>query len=106
MRKVHTAESLVEIAHLRNVLEAEGIACTVRNDRLAGVVGEIPFVECWPELWVLETGHTLRARALIEEALRTPAGAVAWRCPGCGETVEAQFALCWNCGAAAGEATS
>ena len=106
MRKVHTAESLVEIAHLRNVLEAEGIACTVRNDRLAGVVGEIPFVECWPELWVLETGHTLRARALIEEALRTPAGAAAWRCPGCGETVEAQFAVCWHCGAAAGEATS
>ena len=52
MRKVHTAESAIEIAHLRNLLESEGIACLVRNDRLAGVIGEIPFVECWPELWV------------------------------------------------------
>ena len=41
MRRVHTAESTIEIAHLRNVLESEGIACIVRNDRLAGVMGEI-----------------------------------------------------------------
>ena len=41
MRKVHTAESTIEAAHLRNVLEADGIACFVRNDRLAGVIGEI-----------------------------------------------------------------
>ncbi len=101
MRKVHTAESVVEIAHLRNLLEAEGIACLVRNDRLGGVVGEIPFVECWPELWVVETGHYLKARALVEEALRAPAHATDWHCPRCGEAIEAQFAICWNCGAEA-----
>ena len=70
MRKVHTAESTIEIAHLRNVLESDGIACFVRNDRLGGVVGEIPFLECWPELWVVESGHALQARGLIEQALR------------------------------------
>ena len=69
MRKVHTAESIIEIAHLRNVLESAGIACEVRNDRLGGVVGEIPFVECWPELWVRRPGDVLRARGLIDEAL-------------------------------------
>ena len=40
MRKVHTAESMVEIAHLRNVLESAGIRCVVRNDRLAGALNE------------------------------------------------------------------
>lgn len=98
MRKVHTAESIVEIAHLRNLLEADGIACVVRNDRLGGVAGEIPFVECWPELWVVETGNYLRARALIESALRAPAGGAPWHCPRCGESVEGQFEVCWNCG--------
>jgi hypothetical protein len=100
LRKVHSSDSIVEIAHLRNVLESAGIACIVRNDRLGGVVGEIPFLECWPELWVAENGHWLKARSLVEEVLHGRPAAVAWRCPGCGETIEGQFALCWSCGAA------
>lgn len=99
MHKVHTAESIVEIAHLRNVLAAAGIACEVRNDRLGGVVGEIPIVECWPELWVRDAGDVLRARGLIDEALRPAAVDEPWACPSCGERIEAQFGQCWNCAA-------
>jgi hypothetical protein len=97
MRRVHTAESIVEIAHLRNVLESEGIACVVRNERLSGAMGEIPFVECWPELWVRQPGEALRARGLIDEALRPAEAAEPWLCPGCGERIEAQFSQCWHC---------
>ena len=68
-RKVHTSESVIEVVHLRNVLESAGIACEVRNDRLGGALGEIPFVECWPQLWVRNAGDVLRARGLIDEAL-------------------------------------
>jgi len=99
-RKVYTAESVVEIAHLRNLLESAGIPCEVRNDRLGGAVGEIPFVECWPELWVRNAGDVLRARGLIDEALRPATDADAWDCPGCGERIEPQFAQCWRCAAA------
>lgn len=99
MRKVYTAESVIEIAHLRNVLESAGVACEVRNDRLGGVVGEIPFVECWPELWVRNAGDALRARGLIDEALRPVTDADAWACPGCGERIEPQFVQCWRCAA-------
>jgi hypothetical protein len=98
MRKVYTAESLVEIAHLRNVLEAAGIRCTVRNDRLAGVVGEIPFVECWPELWIRNPADLLRARELIAELTRAGPSGPAWTCADCGESIEPQFAVCWKCG--------
>jgi hypothetical protein len=97
MRKVHTAESMVEIAHLRNLLESEGIACVVCNERLAGALGEIPFVECWPELWVRQPGEALRARGLIDEALQPVETTESWLCPGCGEQIEAQFAQCWRC---------
>jgi hypothetical protein len=98
MRKVHSSESMVEIAHLRNVLESDGIACVVRNERLAGAMGEIPFVECWPELWVREPGQALRARGLIDEALRPAAACEPWTCPACSERIEGQFAQCWRCG--------
>lgn len=99
MRKVHTAESAIEIAHLRNLLECEGIACMVRNDRLSGVIGEIPFVECWPELWVCESGQELRARGLIEVALKSQPTGDTWTCARCDERIEAQFSECWNCAA-------
>jgi hypothetical protein len=100
MRRVHTAESTIEIAHLRNVLESEGIACIVRNDRLAGVIGEIPFVECWPELWIAEPGQELRARGLIEQALRPRPAGKPWICPECGEHIDAAFTECWRCAVA------
>ena len=103
MRKVHTAESIIEIAHLRNVLETAGIACEVRNDRLGGVVGEIPFVECWPELWVRNPGDALRARGLIDAALSPVPDAQVWVCPGCGERIEPQFTQCWRCAATPGQ---
>jgi hypothetical protein len=102
MRKVHTAESLVEVAHLRNILESAGIPCIVRNDRLGGVVGEIPFVECWPELWIRDPGQELRARGLIEQALHPRPTGGSWTCPDCGEQLEGQFLECWRCCEGAG----
>jgi hypothetical protein len=98
LRKVHTAESILEIAHLRNVLETDGIACVIRNDRLAGALGEIPFVECWPELWVVENAFLLRARELIAAAQGAgPIRMDAWTCERCGERQDAQFDECWRC---------
>lgn len=102
MRKIHTSPSLLEIAHLRNLLQAEGIDCQIRNDRLAGVMGEIPFVECWPELWLTRPGDALRARGLIDLALRPSPAAEPWICQTCGEHIEGQFAACWKCGAGDG----
>ena len=101
MRKVHTAESIIDIAHLRNVLEQAGIACYVKNERLGGAVGEIPFVECWPELWVLRNGDALQARGLIDNARADATPSPDWTCRHCGERVQGQFDACWRCSAPA-----
>jgi hypothetical protein len=98
MRKVHTGDSVIDVLHLRNLLEQAGIACFVRNERLGGVVGEIPFLECWPELWVVRPGDALRARGVIDLALRADANdGETWTCPACGERIEAAFTECWRC---------
>jgi hypothetical protein len=105
MRKVHTADSIIDVMHLRNLLEQAGIACIVRIERLGGVVGEIPFLECWPELWVVRPGDALRARGVIDLALRESASeGETWACPACGERIEAAFTECWRC-AGSDEAT-
>jgi hypothetical protein len=97
MRKIHTAESLIEVAHLRNVLVAAGIACQIRNDRLMGALGEIPFVDCWPELWLMDERDALTAKGLIDGELRPLKPSADWTCPACGETIEGQFSDCWHC---------
>lgn len=98
MKRVYTAESVIQVSHVRNLLAAEGIRTEIRNERLGGVVGEIPFLEAWPELWVAELDFD-RAQELIETAVHGE-GLVepAWTCVSCGEEVEGQFTECWNCG--------
>lgn len=98
MKRIATAESLAEIGHLRNVLEQQGIACFIRNEQLSGALGEVPFLECLPELWVLDDGDTSRAEVLLAELRREVTDASSWHCPNCSEVNEAQFAACWNCG--------
>ena len=100
MKQVYSHESIVTVTHLRNLLEAQGISALVRNDRLFGVLGEVPFMECWPQVWVLDDLQVEQARALIGEALAEPAGNQPdWHCRSCGERIEGHFGLCWNCGA-------
>jgi len=101
MKKLHT------FAHrerpfallLKERLASEGIICLLRNDELATALGEIPFVECYPELWVVDEEVYPRARLLIDQWLNElGAGQDSWRCAGCGEELEGQFESCWQCG--------
>jgi hypothetical protein len=97
MKRVHSNESLAEIGHLRNLLEQSGIACTVKNDQLCGALGEIPFLECMPELWVLSDADTPAALQVIEDFSTAASSAPAWKCRACGEINEGQFSACWQC---------
>jgi len=99
MKRVHSSELLAEIGHFRNVLEQNGIACVVRNEQLSGVIGEVPFLECMPELWVLDDDRADEAQSLIADLRQDVQGGRSWRCPKCREENEPQFAACWNCGA-------
>jgi hypothetical protein len=98
MKRVYAADSLVQVVHVRNVLQAEGIRAELRNERLGGAVGEIPFLEAWPELWVAELDFD-HAQELIELELHSHGvEEPEWTCLGCGESVEGQFNECWKCG--------
>ncbi len=100
MKRIFSAEFLPEVAHVRNLLEQEGIRCTLRNERLGGVTGDIPFLESWPELWVSDEQEG-RANGVVAALRAAPvAPGAPWLCAGCGEPIDGQFSECWNCGAA------
>jgi hypothetical protein len=86
-------------ALLRQRLEQEGIACLLRNEDLFTALGEIPLLECLPELWVMDEEVYPRAMLLLESWLKEGKTVTAsWTCQGCGERLEGQFGSCWKCG--------
>lgn len=103
-RRVFSAEILPTVAHAKNVLASAGIKAEIRNENLGSLMGEVPFFEVWPELWVLRDEDVAPALSLIEQLLSTEcSGALPWRCKHCQADNEAQFAACWQCSRAIDE---
>lgn len=100
MKLVRHCEQNLQAAHLANVLRAAGIACSVRNATLAAGIGDIPFLECSPQLWIdndLDEAHARALLAEIETGDSEVPRAAPWHCR-CGEVIEPQFGACWQCG--------
>src|ERR1700754_2080391 len=99
MIRLLRAPSLLIAQHWVNLLATAGIACELHNRYLNGALGDIPADQCAPELWLVDERDEALARRLIDAALRGPAaGTPGWRCGHCGEMLEPQFTVCWQCG--------
>lgn len=97
MKRLRSFESLAQIGHLKNILEQSGIDCLIKNEQLSGGLGEIPFLDCLPELWVIRDQDFSRAEALLKNTLNLNIEGKNWQCIGCGESNESHFSACWKC---------
>lgn len=101
MLKLMLAPNTVTGQHWVNLLAVAGIPCELHNRYLNGALGEIPAEQCAPELWLVDERDEAIARKVIEAAVHgPPAGSPLWRCAHCGEMLEAQFTVCWQCATA------
>ncbi len=69
MLKVFTHENRLILFNVKNLLEAEGIDCVVRNEYSSSAVGDLSPFETWPELWLIHDEDAPRARVLIAELM-------------------------------------
>jgi hypothetical protein len=86
------------VGQMQSLLESHGIKTFIRNQYGSSVMGEVPFVEVVPQLFVLRDSDVERAMALLQLDLPRTATADDWVCPECGVEVEGQFDRCWKCG--------
>lgn len=99
MKKVYSADNLIAAGYIKNLLESCNIDCIIKNMNLAGALGEIPPIECWPEVWIINDEDLAEATDIINSTTRDNLQTnTRWKCP-CGETLESQFSACWHCGA-------
>lgn len=100
MKRVYSAPNGVLVHNLKNALASRGVPCEVRGEARFGAIGELPPIECWPELWVLDDDRVDEAEQVVAAAMEeTREDIPSWPCPQCRETIEGTFDVCWKCGA-------
>jgi hypothetical protein len=97
MVRIYTGLSMSEADLLCHWLESHGIECTIPNE-LAAVAASGTV-----QVWILDETRAAEAATLTKQWLDAPAEEAqvslgSWKCAECGERLEKQFTMCWNCG--------
>ena len=98
MIKVFENFDFSRVGQMQSLLESHGIKTFIKNQYGSSVMGEVPFVEVVPQLFVLEQKDLARAKELLLLDLPDDIEDEDWVCPECGVDVEGTFHRCWKCG--------
>ena len=98
MIKVFEDFDFTRVGQMQSLLDSHGIKTFIRNEYGSSVVGELPFVEVIPQLFVLEEKDVDRAKELLNLDVPKAETVEDWVCPECGVDVEGNFSRCWKCG--------
>lgn len=99
MKKVYSANNLIEAQIVVDLLEQAYIPGQIFNQHAQGAVGDIPFTHAYPEVWVIRDEDYERSRSIIQTYEATPVTTDNTHCLGCGEENPINFQLCWKCNA-------
>lgn len=99
MKRVHIAPTLLDAQLAADALSSLGIVTHIFNANVAGALGEVPFMQAQPEIWVDDDAQAPRAREALA-GLRDAPLREEKPCPACGETNPGNFMSCWQCGSA------
>ena len=98
MKCVFTSMDPLMAEQVSTLLESSGIACVIEHRDLRPLAGPVPFVECWPEVWVLDDNQGGEAETLVRQAIAPSSPSTdLWRCERCNQMLERQFTSCWKC---------
>ena len=84
MRQIYIAQDPVEARGITAVVSGEDISLT---DSCVWVTEDVPF-EVVQEVMLTASHKPIWVETSLES----------WSCPGCGERIEAQFSVWWQCG--------
>ncbi len=67
MKLLARADNALQASIWADTLRAAGIRCELRNTALSGALGEIPFLECAPQVWIERDHDESRAREILQQ---------------------------------------
>ncbi|MGV8934059.1 MAG: DUF2007 domain-containing protein [Gallionellaceae bacterium] len=99
MKRIYSAANLMEAHIILDLLRHAGINARLFNENAQGAVGEIPFANAYPDIWVINDDDALRGKAVVIQYEHAPIDTGIVVCNACGEENPRNFQLCWHCGA-------
>lgn len=97
MIKLYTHQDRFMVFQVKDMLDAKGIPCFIKNEYSIGGVGELSPFDSWPEVWLTDDEWLPKAREMVDQLVSQPRQQDNWRCPQCQEDNEGQFEVCWRC---------
>lgn len=100
MQKIFWHHDRFRIYQIKQLLDDHGIPNYIKNEFAIGAMGELSPMDIMPEVWLADAEWQTKAEKLIAEFDEPTTESKPWVCAKCGEQNEANFAICWQCGAA------
>lgn len=97
MKRVYTAESLIDGQLVVDLLAQAGVPSLLFNQNAVGGFGDLPVT--YPEVWVKRDLDLEKARQAIDRFENSPLPATDKACDTCSEPNPATFEICWQCNA-------
>jgi len=102
MYKLFRSANALEAQSIIALLESEQIACEIMNNYLSGAIGDIPFTEAGPEIWVEKKIDLALGKELVAEYFKTLTSTSeepeqTQTCRFCQEASPSHFSTCWSC---------
>ena len=99
MERLYSAADLFEAYLIRDLLAEVGVRTQILNENAQGGMGEIPFTQTYPEVWIERKGDLDRARRVIAAYESRSDTTKYVDCTHCGEQNPDNFETCWHCSA-------
>lgn len=97
LKRLFTADNIAHAGLIQSFLDQHDIPTILRNEHTSAVIGDLPFVDNQPEVWVDEQLYA-QANRLLEELKQEPRNNTEpWQCSNCQESNPGNFELCWQC---------
>jgi len=99
MFRIYGAADLQDAHIVLGMLHQAGIEARVLNEHARGGLGDIPFGEAYPEVWIENERDLERALGIVRAYEARQEDTRTLVCPACGEESPGNFDQCWKCGA-------
>jgi len=98
--KLFSTEDPFLLQRVKSELDANNIPYMVKNEFAGGALGEVPWQEALPELWLVDDEWSARATQIVDALAATDAQTLKsdWYCVSCNEENGSAFDSCWQCG--------
>lgn len=99
MKEIFRAHDHALVGYYKTVLEAKGIPIILRNEYASTGITEIPIVEFYPNICVMNDADYEKAREILKNITQGDAKSSDQdlTCPSCSETNPGNFEICFSC---------